>query len=146
MKEKVFFRSDVMRETENGPVVVANRCKKCGDVYFPQEEACRRGCDAGMEEVQMPQYGTMYTYTVLYRPVNLYPAPHALAQVDFENGLRIEGPLRIEDPEKLVRGHEFKIGSKCEVQIDTLWEDDQNEYVGFWYKVVEEPQEGGPAV
>lgn len=140
MKEKVFFRSDVIKETDKGPVVVASRCPKCGSVYFPREESCRRGCNAGMEEVEMPKYGTMYTYTVLYRPVNLYPTPHALAQVDFENGLRIEGPLRIPDPDKLERGNEFKIGSRCKVEIDTLWEDEQKEYVGFWYKVVDEEE------
>ena len=60
--------------------------------------------------------------------------------MDFENGLRIEGPLRIPDPDKLERGNEFKIGSRCKVEIDTLWEDEQKEYVGFWYKVVDEEE------
>lgn len=146
MKEKVFFRSDVIKETDKGPVIVASRCPKCGSVYFPREEACHRGCEVAMEEVEMPKRGIMYTYTVLYRPVNLYSTPHALAQVDFENGLRIEGPLRIDDPSKLERGNEFRIGSECEVEIDKLWEDDEKEYIGFWYKVVSEPEEGGTEV
>lgn len=141
MKEKVFFRNDCMRQTEDGIRIVASRCPECGSFYFPPEAQCRRDLCKDMEEVLAPRYGTIYSFSVFYRGCRFYKGPYAIAQVDFDNGLRIEGQLLIEDPATLQRGQEFRIGSKVEMYVDTLWEDDEKEYIGYKFKVIEEPKE-----
>lgn len=143
MREKRFFRNDVLKETAHGPVLYATRCRECGTLYFPSEQICARDLCGDMEEVEVPKYGKLYTYTVLYRNLPQYKAPHALGKVEFENGLVINAPIIVEDKTALVKGHEFKIGSRVETLIAPMWEDDSYEYVGVMFKIVAGPEDVG---
>ncbi|MGI5971515.1 MAG: Zn-ribbon domain-containing OB-fold protein [Oscillospiraceae bacterium] len=138
MAEKVFFMNGILKETPDGPWPYFVRCKKCGKTFFPAEPVCNACLSEDLEEVLLPKYGSIRTFTVFYRKVNAYPAPHCLAQVNFpEERLVVYGQLVPKDPAKLEKLREFKIGAKVETIVDTLWTEDGKEYIGYKFKVLE---------
>ena len=92
MKEQKFFMNGIFRDTPEGPWPYATRCKKCGATFFPAEQICNQCLSEDMEQFNLPKYGTLYTYTVLYRPVNAYPVPHCICEIDYpEEKLLVKG-------------------------------------------------------
>lgn len=136
MKNKVLFNKNVMRETADGLVACYSRCKDCGKLYFPPEEKCGVCATENMEILPLPQYGNLYSYTVMYRAMPPFKVPHGLAQVEFENGLLIQAIMEIDDPENLKKGDEFEIDSKVEIVTGTIAEDEENEYIGYKARVL----------
>lgn len=135
--ERKVFKEGIIKETDHGPVLLALKCKKCGQIVFPPEASVCTGClSTDYETIELSQTGTMRFYTVHYRPVNTpFPVPHALAQVDLPEGVSIYGPLKIEG--ELERGNEFKDGSKVELIIDDYYTVDDVTTYGYKFKVVE---------
>ena len=138
LKNKVLFRKDVMKENPDGTLrVVGSKCNKCGRTYLPPEPVCPRDFSEDMSEIAVPQYGTLYSYTVLYRAMPPFPFPHALGEVEFDNCMLVKGILDITDPEKLEKGKEFMIGSKMETIVTTIYEDEENEYYTWMWNPVD---------
>ena len=136
MSRKV-FKEGILKRTEQGERLRAMRCKNCGTLVFPAEEMCYQCLSEEMEEDTLSTRGTLYTFTVMYRPVNRYPVPHAVGYVDLPEKIRIFTPLVVEEPDKLVRGREFENGSPAEMVIDTLWtEEDGTEVYGYKFRVL----------
>ena len=48
---------------------------------------------------------------------------------------------RVTDAEKLEKGKEFMIGSKMETIVTTIHEDEENEYIGYKFRVAEMPKD-----
>ena len=138
MKVTKEFMEGVLRETEKGLWPYANRCSKCGTAFFPAVKVCNRCMCEELEEFELPKEGVLKTYTTLYRPTPHYPAPHSLCEVSFaDEKLDVPGIIKVDNPEKLEKGNEFKIGSKVELITDTMWEDEETIYTGYKFKIVE---------
>ena len=131
MKNKVLFNKNVMREVDGELVACYSRCKDCGKNYFPPEEKCGVCATENMEVLPLPKFGTLYSYTVMYRAMPPFKVPHGLAQVQFDNGLLIQAIMQIDDPTALNKGDEFEIDSKVEIKTATIAEDEENEYIGY---------------
>lgn len=137
MKEQKFFMNGIFRDTPEGPWPYATRCKKCGATFFPAEQICNQCLSEDMEQFNLPKYGTLYTYTVLYRPVNAYPVPHCICEIDYpEEKLLVKGIIEPDDPTSLEKGNEFKIGSKVELFVDKLWEEEDKDIIGYKFRIV----------
>lgn len=138
MKEKKLFMEGIFKETPEGPKPYATRCKKCGMTFFPSESICTGCLSEEMDEFDLPKEGVLKTYTVVYRPVNKYPIPHCIGEIIYpEEKLDVKGVLKVNNPEDLEKGNEFKIGSKVELIMDTLWEEEDTEIIGYKYRIVE---------
>ena len=129
MKEKVFFREDLIKEKPNGAALVGNRCKKCGSVFFPKADFCNHCMGADMEEAELSRRGILYSYTVTRVPVGKFPVPHAVGMITLpQDKVRIVAPLVLEE--------EYKVGSEVEMEIAPLWEEEERVVMGYKFRVV----------
>lgn len=70
------------------PVLLAARCRACGDVSFPPRPYCPE-CWAEAETVALPTAGTLYTFTTVHTGGQ---APLVLGYADFGE-VRVLGQL-----------------------------------------------------
>jgi uncharacterized protein len=70
------------------PVLLAARCRACGEVSFPPRPYCPE-CWAEAETIALPPTGALYTFTTVHTPDR---APLVLGYADFGE-VRVLGPL-----------------------------------------------------
>ena len=131
-----------------GPALVGNRCTTCTTVFFPAASfACRNpDCDGrDFEPVQLSQHGTVWSYTdARYQPPPPYVPttdpydPVAIAAVELpEEGMvvlgQVAGGYSIDD---------LRVGGEVELVVETLFEDDDNEYRIWRWKPAEGTERG----
>jgi len=116
------------------PALLGTRCTLCKTFFFPKETvACRNPqCDSSeLEEVALSRTGRVWSFTNnCYQPPSPYVSadpfvPYAIAAVELAQekmvvlGQMADG-LGVED---------LRAGIEVELVLDTLYEDDENEYV-----------------
>ena len=122
------------------PALLASRCKRCGVAAFPAAESCMAcsGQDVTVEE--LPARGTLWTWTVQqFMPKSPYRSnetpetfkPYGVGYVELPGGVRVEGRLTENDPQKL------QIGMAMEV-VFLPWRTEKNgdEVIRFFFKPV----------
>jgi uncharacterized OB-fold protein len=116
------------------PHLIGNRCKSCGEYYFPKAWICRNpGCiSKDLEEVFLSRRGKVWSYTLNcypppppYVPMDKF-VPYAIVVVDLpEEKLMVMGPL--------ADGCEYEdleIGMDMEMIFEALYRDDEgNEHI-----------------
>lgn len=119
---------------EAAPALIGTRCKSCKTYFFPKEiVACRNpGCvSTDLDEVELSRTGRVWSFTNnCYQPPAPYMSPdpfepYAIAAVELaEEKMVVLGQvadgLKVED---------LKAGVEVELVLDTLYEDDDNEYM-----------------
>ena len=128
MSEKKFFMDGVVREKTDGPVLLANRCAACDQVYFPKVEFCPRCLSERLEERELSRRGRLHAYTVTRVPMERFdpPHPHGIVLLP-DDRVSILTPLVLEE------GEELQSGAEMEVVVAPLWRDDDGAEV-FGYK------------
>jgi uncharacterized OB-fold protein len=119
---------------DDRPALLASRCTACGTYSFPKEARfCRNPACAGTEftEVPLSRRGRVWSFTdARYQPPPPYMAadpyvPFCLAAVELaEEKMVVMG--------QVVGGvtpDELRIGMEVELVLDTLYEDDEHEYL-----------------
>lgn len=77
---------------------VGFRCKSCGKVMLPKHDRCISCKGTEFEEVELPNEGTLITYTKLYAlPEGIDMPPLTLGIADF-GGVRVLGQVATDDP------------------------------------------------
>ena len=116
------------------PHLLGTRCKSCGTYFFPRETAfCRNPKCAGtdFEEVPLSTRGKLWSFTDnRYAPPKPYMAsdpfePYAVAAVELER----EKMVVLGQVAKGVGTDRLEAGLEMELVLDTLYEDDANEYI-----------------
>ena len=116
------------------PELVGTRCSACGAVFFPRENAfCRNPACAGsaFEEVRLSRRGRLWSATDNhYAPPAPFVAgdpfePYAIAAVELER----EKMVVLGQVAKGVGTDRLEAGLEMELVLDTLYEDDANEYI-----------------
>ena len=116
------------------PHLLGTRCKSCGTYFFPKETAfCRNPKCAGtdFEEVPLSTRGKLWSFTDnRYAPPKPYMAsdpfePYAVAAVELER----EKMVVLGQVAKGVGTDRLEAGLEMELVLDTLYEDDANEYI-----------------
>lgn len=119
--------------------LVGSKCKQCGSYFFPKETFfCRNpNCRSQeFDEVPLSRTGKLWSFTNnCYPPPKPYEAPDpfvpyivAAIELDEEKMVvlgQVTADVKIED---------LKAGMDMELVIDTLYEDDENEYVIWKWK------------
>jgi uncharacterized OB-fold protein len=134
--EGVFTMSDE-------PQLIGSQCPECGVVSFPAVDSCP-GCPSEkVEEVLLPNRGTIWTFTTQeFRPKDPYIGPepkdqdwqpYGVAYVDLGDVVKVEARLTESDWHKLKIGQEVKM-----VLIPFGTDDDGNEIVNFAFAPVED--------
>ena len=127
--------------TDDQPALLGTRCSACGTVFFPRATGlCRNPeCDGTeLVEAALSRTGTIWSFTdARYQPPPPYVAadpyePFALAAVELaDEALVVLG--QVADG---VGVDELHAGQQVELVIDTLFEDDDNEYLIYKWRVV----------
>jgi uncharacterized OB-fold protein len=120
---------------EHAPALLGSRCTTCGTYSFPRETFfCKNPACVGraFEEVELSRRGTLWSYTnncyqppAPYVPVTEPFEPFAIAAVE----LTTEQIVVLGQVAAGVAVDQLVIGSEMELVVDTLFTDDDNEYV-----------------
>jgi uncharacterized protein len=128
MSERLFFMDGVLRETEDGPVLVGNVCATCEKVYFPRVDFCPRCYAEDLEERELSRKGTLHAYSVTRVPLERFDPPHPLGIVLLpDDKVSVLAPLVMGETE------EFEIGAEMELVVAPLWRDEDGSDV-YGYK------------
>ena len=122
------------------PALLASRCKHCGIASFPAAQSCMAcsGQDVAVEE--LPGRGTLWTWTVQqFMPKTPYRSnetaetfkPYGVGYLELPGGLRVEGRLTENDPQKLHIGMEMDV-----VFAPYRTEDNGDEVINFFFQPV----------
>ena len=131
---------------DEAPDLLGCRCPTCGNFAFPKETFfCRNPACQGKEfaETELSRTGTVWSYTdACYQPPKPYEAadpyvPFALAAVE----LAAEQMVVMGQVVPGVGVDDLSVGDEVELVLDTLYEDDENEYLVWKWK----PVTGRPA-
>ena len=130
MAETIPVRDDIFAEGSDGVALVANRCRSCGQTFFPKVHICLSCFHEGMEEILLGRRGKLYSHTTAYMPSTHFQPPYAIGYVDMPEGVRIFAPLQMVDAKP------FRIGMEMEVAIRALWQQGEKEVVGYCLRPV----------
>ncbi|MEE8363556.1 MAG: Zn-ribbon domain-containing OB-fold protein [Dehalococcoidia bacterium] len=95
--------------------LMVQRCEDCGHHVFIPQVACTRCFSARLEWVQSSGRGTVYSYTIVYRPQQpAFEVPYAVAIVEMEEGWHTLTNIVGCEPEDVV------VGLAVEVQFHAI--------------------------
>ena len=120
------------------PALLGSRCNHCGIVSFPVAQSCMACSGQDVSAEELPGRGTLWTWTVQqFMPKSPYNSgetpetfkPYGVGYLELPGGVRVEGRLTENDPEKL------HVGMEMEVVFDT-WRTEPNgdEIVSFFFQ------------
>jgi uncharacterized OB-fold protein len=130
MPNRIPVKEGTFLENVDGGVLTANKCKSCGQIFFPKAAYCLSCLGEDMEEVKLSRRGKLYTYTIGRLPSMHFESPYAIGYVDLPEGVRVFAPLVMMEDKPL------QIGMDMEVTIDKLWQEEDNEIIGYRFKPV----------
>jgi uncharacterized OB-fold protein len=124
------------------PALLGNRCTSCGTVFFPKASFfCRNpDCDGEeFEETQLSRRGRIWSYTdAQYQPPPPFIptgesyTPFAIAAVELaDEQMVVLG--------QVTSGHgaaDLEVGQQVELVVDTLYSDDEHDYLVYKWKPV----------
>ncbi len=126
---------------ETAPALLGSRCRSCGTFTFPRQTfACPNPACAGTEfdEVELSRRGRVWSYTdARYTPPPPYVAadpyePFAIAAVE----LAAEKMVVMGQMVAGVGVDDVAIGDEVEIVLDTLYEDEDHEYLVWKWRPV----------
>jgi hypothetical protein len=119
---------------EAAPALLGSKCTACGTFAFPKETFfCRNPECQSTEfaETELSRTGTVWSYTdACYQPPEPYVAadpylPFSIAAVE----LAAEQMVVMGQVVAGVSVDDLAVGTEVEIVLDTLYEDDENEYL-----------------
>ncbi len=121
--------------TDDPPALLGSRCESCGTFAFPNETMfCRNPACSGTSfaEVALSRRGTVWSYT----DARYQPPPPYVPTSDPHEPFSIVA-VELADEKMVVMGQvvagvdvdQLQIGMEVELVVDTLFEDDDNEYL-----------------
>ncbi len=109
------------RETQK---LYGNECKPCGQVFFPKRRFCP-ACLSNdhLEDFQIPDIGTLYSYTVIHTGPARFPAVYAVGYVDTDRKVRLFGHIAAKDGE-------LDLGQEMKIQLGQIGREADKELLG----------------
>lgn len=141
-KKKVPIVEGLFTWPSDKPALIAARCKKCGAIIFPKAAYCPNpDCEKdpnNMEVIELSRRGKLWSWTIQYYPppppFKMEPfKPYAIGLVDLPEGVRVLGMLTTTE--------NLRCDMEVELTVGKLYEDEENEYITWMWKPVEESSE-----
>ena len=121
------------------PQLIASKCPKCGEIYFPTNRVCVNCQNGHMNNIKLSRRGKIYALSVITLPPAGYykgPVPFCVGWVHLPDGIRVNSLLFSNDLWSL------KIGQEVELVIEKLQDDEEgNEIMGFGFAPVKNGKE-----
>jgi uncharacterized OB-fold protein len=120
--------------------IIASKCKKCGDISFPQKLYCGICDGEEMEEHVLSPRGKVYTYTVVHQmgtPGVEVPYALVLVKVPEDDKLLIAGQLTGVKMEDVKIGMDVEIiFGKCRMGMLGLLAGQPQDVIGYLFRPV----------
>jgi len=112
----------------------ANKCKKCGLVFFPPRLICPQCQNRKFEETRLAEKGKVLTFTIIRVPPQQFvdQAPYAVGIVELDDGVKLTGQIVDCDFEDL------KIGKRVKIEFRKIFEEGEAGILCYGYKFVPE--------
>ena len=120
------------------PALLGSRCNNCGTATFPAAKSCMACSSQEVVIEELPGRGTLWTWTVQqFMPKTPYHSnetpetfkPYGVGYLELPGGVRVEGRLTENDPEKL------KIGMEMDVVFEPYrTEENGDEVINFFFR------------
>ncbi|MFH1382684.1 MAG: Zn-ribbon domain-containing OB-fold protein [Chloroflexota bacterium] len=96
--------------------LLGNKCKSCGEVFFPARVCCRKCSSEDMEPFTFPTVGKLYSFTTIRvkPPHTLMQVPYVVGLVEVEGGEKVKTLIDVKDQKEL------QIGMDVELVIDVI--------------------------
>jgi uncharacterized OB-fold protein len=130
------------------PALLGSRCTDCGTYFFPKEQTfCRNPACRGatLEQVPLSRRGTVWSYTTNhYAPPAPYVSPDPFVPYSV-------AAVELADEKLVVLGQvagpaeDLKVGREVQLVVDTLFEDDDHEYVVWKWRPISSGGHPGPS-
>ena len=130
MAKRVPIREGTFIDTPDGGILLANKCKSCGQTFFPKAQLCLSCFQEDMEEITLSRKGKLYSYTVAHMPSTHFEPPYAIGYVDMPEGVRVFAPLIMMEDKPL------QVDMDMEMVIEKLWEEKGKDVIGYKFKPV----------
>ncbi len=111
--------------------LIGKRCKRCGEIYFPPRQLCKKCRRLGeMEEYPLEGEGEIETFTVIRTPPEGFErqAPYVMAVVKLKEGVKLTAQIVDVDID------EVKIGMKVRAVFRKISEDGEAGLIYYGYK------------
>jgi len=112
----------------------ANKCPKCGIIFFPPRLVCSACGNRELEKTKIADKGKLITYTVIRVPPHQFvdQAPYAVGIVELDDGVNITGQVVDCDFEDL------KIGLRVKMEFRKIFNEGEAGILCYGYKFVPE--------
>ena len=99
---------------------IIQKCKKCSKYIFYPREFCPYCLSSNLKWVQATEYGTIHTYSIIYRPpfsAFKENIPYNIAIIELDEGVRLMGTIIN------CNNNEIKIGRKVKIVFKDIYQE-----------------------
>jgi hypothetical protein len=116
------------------PALIASRCPRCGEHFFPKRAICLACGQVGLEEAYLTGPGRIWTFTIAREtpPGSLIQAPYVVAQVKLPEKVIVGSVLSDCDVDSV------RVDMPVELVLEKVKEDqDGNDVVAFKFRLTQ---------
>jgi uncharacterized OB-fold protein len=116
------------------PALIASRCPRCGEHFFPKRAVCLACGQIGLDEAYLTGPGKIWTFTIarMTPPGSLLEAPYVVAQVELPEKVIVQSVLSDCDVESV------RCDMPVELVLEKVKEDDEgNDVVAFKFRLTQ---------
>jgi len=128
MTTKVPFKEGLYEEISGKDVLIAAKCIKCGQVFFPKKSLCLNCMSSDLKTVNLSSCGKLYSYSTVYMDSEHFQAPYTVGWIDLPEGIRIFSQIRGWQEQPL------KIGMNMYLSVEQLWKTSGGEVIGHVFR------------
>jgi uncharacterized OB-fold protein len=125
---RILFKEGLFEEIEGKPTLIGSKCRSCGQTFFPSKLVCLNCMSTEVELIRLSRDGKLYTYTTVYMNSEHFSSPYTIGWIELREGIRIFSQIRGWQEQPL------RIGMDMRIYVETLWQDGDNEVVGFVFR------------
>jgi benzoylsuccinyl-CoA thiolase BbsA subunit len=126
---KVPLRENLFTEKIDGNLR-CYKCKSCKHTLPPLTVTCQYCFSTDLEPMPLSKRGKLFAFTTNMLDSAHFKAPFTTGYIEFPEGFKIFAVL------EKVEGKPFKIGMEMELLIQKLWDQGENEVIGYKFRPV----------
>jgi uncharacterized OB-fold protein len=128
--KKVPFQKGLFEEANGEPALIGSKCGACGQVLFPPKPLCLNCLSTDVKPIRLSRDGKLYTFTTVHMASEHFPPPYTIGWIELPESIRIFSQLRG------WQEHPLKIGMEMRMYIETLWQEEDREVIGFVFRPI----------